>query len=174
MAKEEITIAGGTFSVPNPYEVGQVITAGEADALNQVLHENIRNNLAKQAKAGTLSQAEVDAYADKYEFGVRTGGGGGGPRDPIKARAMDIARDKVKAALGKTGKKISDYSGKQISAAASTALEKHPEWLDLAKRQVEDERALAGEVLDDVVAGMGAPNEAAAAPEVAQPQTGPV
>lgn len=151
-AKEEITIAGAVFSVPNPYESGHQITAGEADALNQVLHENIRNNLAKKAKDGTLTQAEVDAYADHYEFGVRTGGGA--TRDPVRSRAMDIARDKVKAGLAKAGKKVSEFSAKQITEAAAKALEGHPEWSELARQQYEAERDLAETTLDDVVSTM--------------------
>lgn len=152
-AKEEITIAGTIFQVPNPYEAGHQVSAGEADALNQVFHENIRNNLAKSAKDGTLTQDAVDAYADKYEFGVRTGGGGG-TRDPVRSRAMDIAREKVKSGLAKAGKKIGDFSAKQISEAAAKALEAHPEWTNLAKQQYEAEQSLAESTLDDVVGGM--------------------
>lgn len=164
MAKEQITIAGQAFLVPNPYEVGHVVTAGEADALNQTFHENVRNNLATKIKEGVEAgksaedlQALVNEYSEKYEFGVRTGGGGRSS-DPVRSRAMDIARDKVKGALQKKGEKISNYSAKQISEAASNALDKHPEWTELAKRQIEAEQALAAETLDDVIAGIGEPN----------------
>ena len=153
-AKEEITIAGATFQVPNPYSVGHTVTAGEADALNQTFHENVRNNLAKKAKEGTLTQEEVDRYADSYEFGVRVGGGGG-PRDPVRTRAMEIARDKVKGALRKKyGKEATNFSAKQISSLAADALEKHPEWTDIARQQVAEEAALAEEALEDVIEGI--------------------
>lgn len=159
-AKEQITIAGQTFSVPSPYETGHPINAGEADALNQTFHENIRNNLAKLAKDGNLTQEKVDEYSEQYEFGVRSGGGGG-TRDPVRSRAMDIARDKIKNALIKAGKKFSDFSAKQVTEKAAQALDMHPEWLNLAKQQYEAEQSLAADTLDDVVSGMQ-PNPAPA------------
>src|SRR6266446_4903096 len=67
---EQITIAAQTFNVPLRYEEGHELSAGEASALNQTYHENIRNNLAKKAKEGTLTQADVDAYASEYQFGA--------------------------------------------------------------------------------------------------------
>jgi hypothetical protein len=153
-AKEEITIAGQIFNVPNPYLAGHTCTAGEADALNQTFHEAIRNNLAKKAKEGNLTQDEVDDYASRYEFGVRKGGGGG-PRDPVRTRAMDIARDKVKGALRKKyGKDAASFSAKQISSLAQDALEKHPEWVEIARQQIQEEAQLAEEALDDVIEGV--------------------
>jgi hypothetical protein len=53
MSMEQITIAGQSFNVPIRYEEGHELTSGEASALNQTYHENIRNNLAKKAKEGT-------------------------------------------------------------------------------------------------------------------------
>ena len=44
---DEITIAGQVFSVPVRYAAGHVLTEGEASALNQTYHENLRNNFAR-------------------------------------------------------------------------------------------------------------------------------
>ena len=73
-----ITISGVKFTVPSRYSAGHVVTAGEADALNQTLWENIRNNRAPHVKKAVEAgadhasmQADVDAYAESYQFGVR-------------------------------------------------------------------------------------------------------
>src|ERR1019366_7774418 len=104
---EQITISGHPFNVPVRYEEGNELTAGEASALNQTYHENIRNNLAKKAKEGVLTQVEVDAYAESYQFGVRTAGVGV-TRDPVMAEAMRIAKKQIAELLKKSGKRIGD------------------------------------------------------------------
>src|SRR5687768_14778185 len=90
VASTTIQIAGKSFRVPSPFTEGHVLTAGEASQLNQVFHENIRNNQAKKIKAGGKSdeefQGEIDAYAQNYQFGVRTGGGGR-TTDPVLRKA---------------------------------------------------------------------------------------
>jgi hypothetical protein len=47
---EDVTIAGEVFKIDTPYTEGHTCTAGEASALNQVRHENLRNNFAKKVK----------------------------------------------------------------------------------------------------------------------------
>lgn len=150
-ATEQITIQKRTFNVPNPYEEGHQITAGEAGALNQVFHENVRNNLAKKISEldDAAAQAAVDAYVESYKFGERTGGGGG-PRDPVKVEAMRIARELVKKAILKAGRKIEDFGAKAISERAAVELEKHPEWTEQAKERV----AAMRETADASLAGI--------------------
>lgn len=155
---EQITIQGRTFNVPNPYEDGHVCTANEAAALNQVFHENIRNNLAKKLSEGQdEAQAQIDSYSSTYQFGVRTGGGGGGgPRDPIKVEAMRIGREAVKNAILKKGLKIEDFGAKQISERAAATLPAHPEWTEEAKRRVTAARQIADETLANMDLGVAA------------------
>jgi len=86
-----ITIGGEKYLVPSPYSPGHVCTDGEANALNQLLAENCRNNLSGKAKDGKLSQADVDAYVASYQFGAK----GGFTADPIASMALTIARKKV-------------------------------------------------------------------------------
>ncbi len=107
-----ITIAGTQFAVEPRYAEGHVLTANEASALNQTYFENLRNNFASQAKEGK-GQDEFTAYAQSYQFGVRTGGGGS--RDPIMTEAMNMARDSVKAAIKNAGRNVSDYSAASIT-----------------------------------------------------------
>ncbi len=157
MSREQITIVGTLYNVPNRYDVGHILTDGEADALNQTFHENIRNNLAKEAKAGTLTQEAVDTYASAYVFGVRRAGA---PRvtDPLQARALKIAIAKVRAAIEAKGWKVvrevtkptGEMTSEQLRAMAADALTKKPQWVELARQQIADEEAL-----DDVVVPLG-------------------
>ena len=149
--RDEITIAKRVHTVPRPYAEGHVLSANEASALNQVFAENIRNNFASTIKdhdeAGTYDaasiQAALDEYTSKYEFGVRSGGGGRAS-DPVHSKAMDIARGKVREAITKKGHSLKDFSAKQISELAVGVLEKYPEITEVARAQVAAEQALAG------------------------------
>ena len=55
---EQIIIQGVTFNVPTPYAEGHVLATNEASALNQLLHENLRNNFASKVKAKRGDDAE--------------------------------------------------------------------------------------------------------------------
>jgi len=92
-----------------PYAAGHVCTEGEANALNQTLAENCRNNLSGKAKDGKLSQADVDAYVASYQFGAK----GGFTANPIESMALTIARKKV-------NKK--DLRASEVTAAAHALL----------------------------------------------------
>lgn len=162
---ETITIAGHSFSVPNRYEEGHELTANEASALNQTYHENLRNNFAKKVESAKNGadrvpdekladlQTELDKYAEDYEFGVRTGGGG--TRDPVMAEAMRIAREKIFEHLKKKGKKRKDIESSAITEAAKKLIDKTPAILALAKQRVEETQAAAASELDSVVAQIG-------------------
>jgi len=104
-----ITIGGEKYLVPSPYVAGHVCTEGEANALNQVLSENTRNNLAGKAKDGKLTQGMVDQYVANYQFGNRPGFAA----DPIASMALAIARKKV----NKNG-----LSASEVTAAARALL----------------------------------------------------
>jgi hypothetical protein len=86
-----ITIGGEKYLVPSPYVAGHICTEGEANALNQTLAENARNNLSGKAKDGKLTQADVDAYLASYQFGAK----GGFTANPVESMALAIARKKV-------------------------------------------------------------------------------
>lgn len=152
----EITIAGHPFTVPAPYAEGHILTANEAAALNQVFHENLRNNFAKKVKdlveAGGDPQSlsdEFESYVNSYEFGVRRGGGGGGARNPVQTEAMNLAREAVKAAIRKQGRNPADYSGKQVSDLAEKLLAKNPTFRELAEERVRSQREAADAVMAD-------------------------
>lgn len=176
---EQITIAGHAFNVPARYEEGHELTAGEASALNQTYHENLRNNFAKKVKdAGatadlTALQAELDAYAEAYAFGVRAAGAGtGATRDPVMSEALRLAKKQIGELIKAKGGKVSQYPADQITAAAKKLLDKDPAILDLARQRVAEQQAMASQALpDDLLSDLVAkptPEPAAPAPAAEQ------
>lgn len=159
---EQITIAGKEFNVPLRYEEGHELTAGEASALNQTYHENIRNNLSKRVKeaeeAGAFDHAEfqktVDKYAEEYQFGIRAAGTGGRTTDPVMSEAMRIAKKQIGELLKKNGKKASDYTTETINGAAKALLAKDSAIMDLARQRVAEQQSLASADLGDILSGL--------------------
>src|SRR4051812_20346229 len=114
--KREITIKDVVLQVISPFTEGHVLTAGEANVLNQTLAENLRNNFASRVKevtekAGSVEaidhaalQEELNEYTKEYEFGVRKAGA---PAvSPVMRQALSLAKDAIKAKLKKDGKDI--------------------------------------------------------------------
>lgn len=159
MQTEQITIAGHVFNVPVRYAEGHELTAGEASALNQTYHENLRNNFAKSVKealeAGAFDQGsfqeKLDEYALSYQFGVRSGGGGR-TTDPVMAEAMNIARGMIRAKLREQKRKNVDP--KAINEAAKNLIAKRADIMELARQRVAEQQAAASEDLSDLVADL--------------------
>lgn len=150
--RKSITIQGVDLSVPAPFEEGHACSANEASALNQLLSENLRNNMAAKVKQLQESDADVDAiqaaldeYAGTYEFGVRRGGGGR-TADPVMAAAMEIARSKVKDAIRAKGMSIKDVGAEKITELAKQAIEANPEIKERAEQIV----AMHNEVVSEL------------------------
>lgn len=156
---DQITIQGQTFKVPIRYSAGHQLTDGEAGALNQTFHENLRNNFASKVRDGieagvpveTLQQ-QLDDYATDYQFGVRSGGGGF-RGDPVMTLAMNMARDLVRNAV--KAKKLSDddWPASRVSQAAKALLESQGEdgkIISIARKQIEAEREAAKEAMTSV------------------------
>jgi hypothetical protein len=155
-----ITIQGHDFTVPERYTEGHPLTEGEAKALNQTYHENLRNNFAKQVKdakgeAAALTseqvtdlQSKLDTYAESYSFGVRVAGSVRAPADPVGKEAFSIAREAVKAQIRKQGKNPNSYEAKQIAEIAQAALEKNKDrFYEIARQRIAEREAIAGDAL---------------------------
>lgn len=118
-----------TVALPVIFAEGQTLelTPGIANALNQIVFENVSNNLRAtlgrgfetkapaDGKKGEYrpytpeeAQAKVDAYLAEYDFGVRTGGGGARVTDPVEREARNIAGQRVEAFLAEKGIKRKD------------------------------------------------------------------
>ncbi len=112
--------------VPQPYAAGAItLSEGEANALNQIVAENLSNNLRKQIVDGQLgadgnpngqphdsasAQALVDKYLETYELGVRRAGTGERQvTDPVEREARKIAREKARDFIKEQGGKPTDY-----------------------------------------------------------------
>lgn len=150
--RDQITIQGKTFWVPIRYKAGHTLNDGEAAALNQTLHENLRNNFAKKVNEGVeaglaqeVMQQQLDDYANDYQFGVRTGGGGF-RGDPVLTLAMGMARELVRMAI--KDKKLSEeeWPAGRVSQAAKALLERQGDdgqIVAAARKQIEAERVAA-------------------------------
>lgn len=158
-AYDQITIQGQTFKVPIRYAAGHTLTEGEASALNQTLHENLRNNFAKKVAEGVeagigldVLQTQLDDYANDYQFGVRTGGGGF-RGDPVMTLAMNTAREMVRMAIKNKNLNQDEWPASRISQAAKALLDQQGEdgkIISMARKSVEAEREAAREVMQSV------------------------
>lgn len=155
---DQITIQGKQFKVPYKYSAGHVLKENEAGALNQTYFENLRNNFANKVRDGVEAgvddatlQTQLDDYAATYEFGVR---GGGGPRgDPVRALAMNLARDLVRKAIKKNNLSEEDWPATKVTQAASALLESQGDngaLMKHARQQVEAERKAADAAIAEV------------------------
>lgn len=162
---DQITIQGTVFRVPVRYAAGHTLNDGEASALNQTLHENIRNNMAKRVAEGQEAglptetiQQQVDDYANDYAFGVRTGGGGF-RGDPVMTLAMNMARDLVRNQIKVKNLDQDEWPAARISQAAKALLDSQGEdgkMIALARKQVEAEKEAAKEAMASVNELLGA------------------
>lgn len=105
----QIRIKGYTFSLASPFSEGHSLTAGEAQALNDLRAENIQNNFrdfvneqVKRCPIGVLlSQSILDAlqlqlstYDSKYGFNERAGRNRTGD---IEQEVQLVAAERAKA-----------------------------------------------------------------------------
>lgn len=170
MELHEVTIAGKTFQLRAPYAEGHVLTAGEAQQLNQTRRENVRNNTAKLVKDWTGSDEDLAVKVDEYDAGytmeLREPGEARVASDPITTEAKLLARLAIKGALEKAGQKA---DAKAISAAVDALLahpEKGPAFRKVAEDRVAERKRLAESAMASIdLSGIGAP---AAVPTEAQ------
>lgn len=146
---------GVSINVDQPFAEGHVLTALEAEKLNQVYADNIRTTLAARLKKLVEAEgfdaeavaADFQSYADAYNFVVRT------PRatiDPVTKEANKIAKEQVFAAIRRKGGDPKDYSAEQISEYVSKVIQHKPEIREEAERRVNSSRELAGNLLSDL------------------------
>ena len=179
MSTKEITIAGQTFTVSQPYAEGHVVSEAEAKALNQVRAENVRNNMASKVKAaaeGTAKDGEptsetiaaaVAAYDSAYVFTLASVGGGRKSSDPAEIEALRIARGIFADAMAKkklTVKAVKEKIGDDVYEAKIAEIAERDEVVKEAKRRVKARQSAAEDSLGDLDLGDLAPaSEAEAA-----------
>jgi hypothetical protein len=143
-ARRELTIKAVAYSFLERFAPGHVLSAAEADAMNTLFGENLRNNIASLIARKEKSGEEIgdvqellDTYATEYEFGVRRSRGTAAPADPVAKIAMDVAIEKVKFALKAKGFSIKNTGAEKIHEFARKLIEKNPEIVEEARRRHE-------------------------------------
>ena len=155
MSTKEITISGKPFTVGVPFAEGHVLTPGEAKALNQVRHENIRNNTAKAVKAAIEAGADeaaiteiVTNYDSTYIFTLASIGGRKSV-DPLDREILKLAREAIKQSLAKTGRKMKDADPEKLALAIET-VSANPEVIKIAKGNLKRQAELASAAGADI------------------------
>lgn len=177
--RSQIVVAGASLTIARPFAEGHQLTANEANAMNQLLAENARNNFAstvqraiceavgadkwsdlsaEQKESGAANvdtgalQGQFDSYVGTYEFGVRSSGGGQ-PADPVEREALRVAKDAVIRSLKAKGYNIKEVKAAQITELAKQALaddEKGKKLRTIAKKIVDTANSVVD--VDDLAA----------------------
>jgi hypothetical protein len=108
-------------------------------------------------------QQQLDDYANDYQFGVRTGGGGF-RGDPVMTLAMNIAREMVRQAIKAKGLDQEQWPASRVSAAAKQLIDSQGEngkIVATARTQVEAEKVAAKEAMQAVSEMLDASAQAA-------------
>ena len=156
----QITIKGQIFDIADDpmIAVGAPLTEGMASSLQQTRRENIRNNMAKKVEEALNGseelpkdkfaqlEATIQAYADKYEFGVRQAGA---PRvtDPVEKEARRDVAEAIKAAYYRRhGEKL---KGESLNEAVEQVLasEKGDTYRERARERIREREAAGEDVL---------------------------
>jgi len=167
MDSKDITIQKNTYTIPQPYDEGHVLSAIEAKVLNQTWTEGVRNNMSpKVKKAIEAAEAgdetamktvtkEVKDYAATYVF--TAGGTGRTKLDPIEKEARRIALSAIKANFAATGRSIKEFTstpeGKEKLAIAVASIAEKPEILKSAKKRVEEQNKVVSDALEGLDLG---------------------
>jgi len=110
-----IKIQGHHFLCSQPYAEGHVLSTSEADALNQMRSENLRNNFAAQMRKAASEGKEPPtaedfaAYDRAYTFGQKRERGTGTVRDPVGAAERKLAEGALRDKIAAIGQKWKDY-----------------------------------------------------------------
>lgn len=143
------------FPVTHPYSAGHVLTAEEAQALNQTRSENLRNNFAGTLATATKDGATPDLtelaskfaeYDASYVFSGKRAPRA--PADPIGAVAYRLAKTDFMAAFKAKNMNPKDLGNDKIDAAVKRLVETKPAYMEEAKRRHESGKNLALFALD--------------------------
>lgn len=166
-----IKVQGMIFHYSPRYFEGHVLTAVEAEVLNQTFGENLRNNFASkirdaaEALAKDLPEGEkpreftdeektafandFSAYAASYTF--KAPRQGAGPVDPIDAEARKIAKAIILTHLAKKNIKASTLPDGNLEAMIKGLITKQPQIRDEAIRRVEALKSAGDDALDGLM-----------------------
>ena len=165
-----LVIQGLTFSYSARYAEGHPLTQVEANALNQLMGENLRNNFASQIKKAVDAQpkdeagnpvplspdqiaklqSDFAAYAASYEFSAARG-----PRsvvDPVEREARKMAKTILLNQLKAKGIDVKSLAEGKLDELIDALLEKQPAIRERAKQYVDSLAELANTQIGDLAA----------------------
>lgn len=138
-ARKDITVKNKIYSIPTPFAEGHVCTQNEANALNQLLAENVRNNIAGKLKNGSeVSQEDFDAYVASYDFGVRAVS----TKDPVEKIMRELVEAKINQQLASKGLSKKSMETEKYNEAVEKAIEANREVLQARAREILALRAI--------------------------------
>ncbi len=157
-----IALSHYEFSISEPFKAGSVLTLAEAQALNQLTLENIRNiaskamGKAERGEDGLLTVeserevrrviADLDAH---YEFKLRSP-----PRvksSTLEAEIARVAEEAVEAHARQIGAELSETQRLE----AEEAYRQSPSVLSEAKRRLAERIRINSETIEDLIGGEG-------------------
>lgn len=134
--RKTITIANTEYVIAQPFVEGHVCTANEANALNQLLAENCRNNFAEKVKkaedGNKPSQEDFDKYVAGYEFGVRSVASS----DPVEKEMRKIVEASLAKFLASKGLSKAKMPKEEYANAVENALQNNYETLRAQASQI--------------------------------------
>lgn len=159
-----LVVQGVTLRVPAPYQGGHVMTQGEADAMNQLFAENLRNSFSKRIKTALdandgklLSpealadfQVQMDTYASKYSFDNTSRQRAPRVVDPVERKLLKMAEQAVVVMLNSKGYQKSQISKENFQSLVETVVKTHPGLREDAARAVELESHIAQNVIASI------------------------
>lgn len=166
-----IKVQGMFFSFSPRYQEGHVLSAVEADVLNQTFGENLRNNFASKIRAAqeelekglpegekardftddekTAFANDFSAYASSYTF--KAPRVGAGPVDPVEHEASKIAKAIIMAHLSKKNIKAASLPEGKLASLVKDLLAKQPQIRDEAIRRVEALKTAGDDALEGLL-----------------------
>lgn len=133
-SRKNIIIKKVEYTIVQPFAEGHVCTANEANALNQLLSENVRNNFAPKVEKSEVAptQEDLDNYVANYQFGVRSVSSS----DPVEKVMRQLVERKLIEALKARGKNKSSLSSEEFKNAIDAAVEKNRDVLYAKAKEI--------------------------------------
>jgi hypothetical protein len=156
----QISLRSHSFRITSPFGAGHVLTAGEAQALNALRAENIRNSLGKKLNGRDLTPQVLEeliawlaAYDKSYQFKDRAQKTAS-PTDSkwdIGREALLIAREAVERDWRENEADIDSEANREIFVQQVEELAKSAEIIAEAIKRIEGKKEVARRALEELL-----------------------
>lgn len=166
----KITVAGTSYEVSDDpaLAVGVPMDEGHVRALQNVRAATLRNRFTQNLKGkenidSNAVQADINAAAEAFKFGVSMRGKGGGRRiaDPVEKKALSLAIETIAAAYKARFGVAAPASEVRENAVQLLATPRGDDFRKRAKAALREQAAAGSDVLD--MLGLSEPKAAEAA-----------